>query len=57
MRQLGAIALEIKASHFKQNAHVCTLISNDPLINGKEILLKGGQVGADDLYGCMLQGF
>jgi uncharacterized protein YgbK (DUF1537 family) len=57
MRQLGAVALEIKASHFKQNAHVCTLISDDPLINGKEVLLKGGQVGADDLYGCMLQGF
>jgi 3-oxoisoapionate kinase len=57
MRQLGAIALEIKASHFKQNAHVCTLISNDLLINGKEVLLKGGQVGTDDLYGCMLQGF
>ena len=57
MRQLGARALEIKASHFKQNAHVCTLISDDPLINGKEVLLKGGQVGADDLYGCMLEGF
>ena len=57
MRQLGALALEIKASHFKQNARVCTLISDDPLINGKEVLLKGGQVGADDLYGCMLEGF
>ena len=57
MRQLGALALEIKASHFKQNAHVCTLISDDPRINGKEVLLKGGQVGADDLYECMLQGF
>jgi uncharacterized protein YgbK (DUF1537 family) len=57
MRQLGAIALEIKASHFKQNAHVCTLLSDDPLINGKEVLLKGGQVGADDLYGVMLKGF
>jgi hypothetical protein len=57
MRQLGAVALEIKASHFKQNAHVCTLISDDSLINGKEVLLKGGQVGAADLYGCMLQGF
>jgi 3-oxoisoapionate kinase len=57
MRQLGAVALEIKASHFKQNAHVCTLISDDPLINGKEVLLKGGQVGTDDLYGCMLAGF
>jgi hypothetical protein len=57
MRQLGAVALEIKASHVKQNAHVCTLISDDSLINGKEVLLKGGQVGADDLYGCMLEGF
>ena len=57
MRQLGAVALEIKASHFKQNAHVCTLISDDPLIDGKEVLLKGGQVGTDDLYGCILQGF
>jgi uncharacterized protein YgbK (DUF1537 family) len=57
MRQLGAVALEIKASHFKQNAHVCTLISDDPVINGREVLLKGGQVGTDDLYGCMLQGF
>lgn len=57
MRQLGAIALEIKTRHFKQNEHVCTLISDDPLINGKEVVLKGGRVGTDDLYGCMLQAF
>ena len=57
MRQLGAIALEIKASHFAQNAHVCTLLSDDPEIHGKEVLLKGGQVGTPELYGLMLRGF
>ena len=57
MRQLGAIALETKASHFKQNAHVCSLFSDDPLIHGKEVLLKGGQVGTAELYGLMLKGF
>lgn len=57
MRQLGAIALETKASHFRQNAHVCTLFSDDPQIHGKEVLLKGGQVGTANLYGLMLKGF
>ena len=57
MRQLGAIALETKASHFRQNAHVCSLFSEDPQIHGKEVLLKGGQVGTAALYGLMLQGF
>jgi uncharacterized protein YgbK (DUF1537 family) len=57
MRAIGAQALEIKASHFEQNAHVCTLVSGDPLIHGKEVLLKGGQVGQADLYGLMLMGF
>jgi uncharacterized protein YgbK (DUF1537 family) len=57
MRQLGAIALETKASHFKQNAHVCTLFSDDPEMHGKEVLLKGGQVGTAELYGLMLKGF
>jgi uncharacterized protein YgbK (DUF1537 family) len=57
MRAIGAQALEIKASHFQQNAHVCTLVSDDPLIHGKDVLLKGGQVGQADLYGLMLTGF
>ncbi len=57
MRDILASALEIKASHFGQNAHVCTLLSDDPLINNKEVLLKGGQVGQADLYGLMLNGF
>jgi uncharacterized protein YgbK (DUF1537 family) len=57
MRDIGARALEIKASHFVQNAHVCTLVSDDPLIRHKEVLLKGGQVGQRNLYGLMLEGF
>ena len=57
MRDINASALEIKASHFAQNAHVCTLVSDDPLINNKEVLLKGGQVGQTNLYGLMLEGF
>lgn len=57
MRDIRASALEIKASHFGQNAHVCTLVSDDPLIHDKEVLLKGGQVGQANLYGLMLAGF
>lgn len=57
MRDIGAQALEIKASHFGQNAHVGSLVSDDALIRGKEVLLKGGQVGQPDLYGLMLAGF
>lgn len=57
MRDIGARALEIKASHFAQNAHVCSLVSDDALIQGKEVLLKGGQVGQANLYGLMLAGF
>lgn len=57
MRALGAVALEVCASHFKQNAHVCTVQSEDPAIHGVQVLLKGGQVGANDLYGLMLNGF
>ena len=57
MRDIGARALEIKASHFVQNAHVCSLVSDDELIHDKEVLLKGGQVGQANLYGLMLEGF
>lgn len=57
MRALGAQALQIKASHFAQNAHFCRLVSDDPLLNHKEVLLKGGQVGTQDLYSLALRGF
>ena len=57
MRALQATALEIKASLFVQNAHVCSLQSTDAIINGTEVLLKGGQVGAENLYEVMRAGF
>jgi len=57
MRALGAQALQCKASHFAQNAHFASLVSEDAHIRGKEILLKGGQVGAEDLYTLALNGF
>jgi uncharacterized protein YgbK (DUF1537 family) len=57
MRSLGAEALQIKASHFGQNAHFASLVSSDPQINGREVLLKGGQVGTEQLYQLALNGF
>jgi uncharacterized protein YgbK (DUF1537 family) len=57
MGHLGAQALEMQASHFGQNAHVGRLRSTDRVIDGIEVLLKGGQVGAVDLYGVMRDGF
>jgi len=57
MRALGAQALQCKASHFEQNAHFASLVSDDVQIHGKEVLLKGGQVGAEDIYQLALRGF
>lgn len=57
MRALGAEALQIKASHFVQNAHFASLVSSDVHIHGKEVLLKGGQVGTATLYALALAGF
>jgi uncharacterized protein YgbK (DUF1537 family) len=57
MRHLGASALEIHASHFEQNAHVCRVHAAERAVDGIEVLLKGGQVGSAELYGLMLDGF
>ena len=57
MRALGALALQVKASHFAQNAHFCSLLSNEAHTHGKEVLLKGGQVGTEHLYQLALDGF
>jgi len=57
MRALGAEALHIKASHFAQNAHFAELVSAKAHIHGKEVLLKGGQVGDAQLYSLVLEGF
>ena len=57
MRALGAQAVQIKASHFAQNAHFASLVSSNPQIHSKEVLLKGGQVGTASLYSLALNGF
>jgi uncharacterized protein YgbK (DUF1537 family) len=57
MRALGAEALQIKASHFAQNTHFAELVSAKAHIHGKEVLLKGGQVGDAQLYSLVLKGF
>jgi uncharacterized protein YgbK (DUF1537 family) len=57
MRALGAQALQPQASHFAQNAHFARLVCSDATIDGKEVLLKGGQVGAENLYNLALEGF
>ncbi len=57
MRHLGASAIEMEASLFSQNAHVGRLRATDQLLDGVELLLKGGQVGAENLYGVMREGF
>ena len=57
MRLLGADALQPLVSHFGQNAHFATLVSQDPMLQGVEVLLKGGQVGQAHLYEMALQGF
>jgi uncharacterized protein YgbK (DUF1537 family) len=57
MKALGADALQVKASHFAQNAHFASLVSGKAHIRGKEVLLKGGQVGNEQLYTLALDGF
>lgn len=57
MRALGAWALEVVASSFADNAHVCRLLADDPSIDGLEVLLKGGQVGRPDVLLRMRGGF
>lgn len=57
MRHLGASAIAMEASLFSQNAHVGRLHAVDPLLNGVQVFLKGGQVGAENLYGVMRDGF
>lgn len=57
MRELGAWALEVVASAFVDNAHLCRLLADDPLVDGLEVLLKGGQVGRPTLFASMREGF
>jgi uncharacterized protein YgbK (DUF1537 family) len=57
MMALAAQAIEMTVSHFAHNAHFGRVRSADPRVDGKEFLLKGGQVGAEHLYQDVLRGF
>lgn len=57
MRALGAWALEVVASSFADNAHVCRLLADDPAVDGMEVLLKGGQVGRENVLLQVRAGF
>lgn len=50
IRHSGADALTIKVFDEVQQGHLCELISEDPHLNGVEVLLKGGQVGDEDYF-------
>ncbi|MBB2842013.1 UNVERIFIED_ORG: uncharacterized protein YgbK (DUF1537 family) [Rhizobium etli] len=51
VRTIGAEALEIAVFDEVQNCHVCRLDApGDADIDGLEVMLKGGQVGADDFF-------
>ncbi|MEV4564515.1 four-carbon acid sugar kinase family protein [Nonomuraea sp. NPDC049419] len=46
---LGAYALDVAGS-LAVGGPVCVLSSDDPVVDGLEVALKGGQVGADDFF-------
>ncbi|RWH44712.1 four-carbon acid sugar kinase family protein, partial [Mesorhizobium sp.] len=57
VRTIGAEALEISVFDAVQNCHVCRLDApGDGEIDGLEVMLKGGQVGADDFFMRALTG-
>ena len=57
VRTVGAEALEIAVFDKVQNCHVCRLDApGDAEIDGLEVMLKGGQIGADDFFVRALKG-
>ncbi|HSH85215.1 MAG TPA: four-carbon acid sugar kinase family protein [Guyparkeria sp.] len=48
MRQLGAEALELVAFDEAQGGHLCRLVAEGSVLDGLEVVLKGGQIGSDD---------
>ncbi|MGN6773717.1 four-carbon acid sugar kinase family protein [Rhizobium sp.] len=51
VRTIGAEALEIAVFDEVQNCHVCRLDApGDAAVDGLEVMLKGGQIGADDFF-------
>ena len=49
MRQLGADALELVAFDEAQGGHLCRLVATDSPVDGLEVVLKGGQIGGEEL--------
>ncbi|EJT01579.1 hypothetical protein RCCGE510_30081 (plasmid) [Rhizobium sp. CCGE 510] len=51
VRTIGAEALEIVVFDAVQNCHVCRLDApGDADVDDLEVMLKGGQIGADDFF-------
>jgi len=55
VRALGAYALEAMAP-IAPGAPLCKVFSTDPKVDGIEIALKGGQMGAADFFGSVRAG-
>ncbi|GGY06408.1 hypothetical protein GCM10007160_37410 [Litchfieldella qijiaojingensis] len=56
MRQTGADALELVAFDEAQGGHLCRLVAIDSPIDGLEVVLKGGQIGGEDLFSRVKRG-
>jgi uncharacterized protein YgbK (DUF1537 family) len=54
-RTMGIESLEM-AGPLQPGAPVCIARSQDPAIEGLEVVFKGGQVGYDDFFGTLLRG-
>lgn len=50
MRAIGAYAITIDRVDTRQSAHVCRLHSDQADIRGLQVLLKGGQIGEEDIF-------
>ncbi len=55
MRRLDAYALRIAAGH-PSGGNISRIYSSNPMIDGTQVLLKGGQVGAVDIFLQTLEG-
>jgi uncharacterized protein YgbK (DUF1537 family) len=54
-RSMGIESLEM-AAPLEPGAPLCVARSQDPAIDGLEVVFKGGQVGYDDFFGSLLSG-
>ena len=55
VRQLGIHALTFRAL-MTPGAPLCSAHSDDPAIDGLELVLKGGQVGPEDFFAMVQRG-